>query len=75
VKLLLGFVLRASDGTYDKEHAVAEPPWTASDTKEKTLCGLWVTCSVRLFAWATRPCKRCKAAVKKLGAAGLIPAR
>lgn len=68
MKLLLGFVLRASDATYGKEHAVPEAPGGGSPgmPQRTALCGLLVTVSLRPFSEAARPCKRCLAAAKRI---------
>ncbi len=68
MKLILGFVLRASDQTYGKEHAVVESPvgGLAGMPERIGLCGRLVTVSCRPFSDASHPCKRCKAAAKRI---------
>jgi hypothetical protein len=65
MKLLLGFILRASDGTYAAEHAVGHEFLSRKGTG-RALCGIDVTLSARPFSDASRPCKRCTAAARRL---------
>ena len=67
MKLLLGFVLRASDNTLGKQHAVRDD-WPANSvrTERRSLCGIAVTLSARHFSEARFPCKRCAAAARRL---------
>ena len=65
MKLLLGFILRASDETYGREHAVGHQFLSRQGTG-RALCGIDVTLSARPFSDAARPCKRCLAAAKRI---------